>query len=612
MSHRLKRIVIVAAILAIAVVFIYEFRPGRMAAPGGGSAAACVIDVAGSCVDANEFRTALRLVVPGSVDEDWIEKNRLRHQVIQGLIERELLVKEATRLGISVSDADVTEELRRGLVHVSLPVMWELSIDERGEDGAIHALYLNLMDGQRLRYDYLYAGPARHVGLFTDPKKQAFDYKRYERWVRQSTGKTPGDFRESQRRELIAARMRALVQSRVRVSEAEVYDEYARANERMVVDYVKLENPWYVAWVVDPSDAALAAWAEAHAADVDKAFEPEKAKFAEECRVVRQLVLDWDRSADDADAQKDKQKAALEELRKRITAAKEPGRELTLVVRERSDDVASRARDGLVGCLPKSEDPLATAAFALKSAGDLGPVVETPSGLAVVYLDAVAKGEDAGRLGRLDVARRVYLGAEAERLSKEGAKQILDAAKGGKDLAEAVDSHVASTLATVGERLAERVKRGAAAKEGEPATDVAFGAKDAERWLAAAREDRHKPRVQLSLPFAQGEPAFAGVPVGATAGLFKLDKPGTFADDPLKLLGDDRTAGYAVARLKERQPVKAEDWEKKRPIELENARRQKQRDALAAYVQRLRKANAGKIKTDPSLRVAPKEQQEEG
>ena len=45
----------------------------------------------------------------------------LKKVALDGLIERELLVDEAKRLGIGVTDKEVTDQLYRGFIRVSVP-----------------------------------------------------------------------------------------------------------------------------------------------------------------------------------------------------------------------------------------------------------------------------------------------------------------------------------------------------------------------------------------------------------------------------------------------------------------------------------------------------------
>ena len=51
-----------------------------------------------------------------------MKQSGVRGKVLDGLIERELLVLDAARLGIKISDDELSAELRAGHVYFSLPV----------------------------------------------------------------------------------------------------------------------------------------------------------------------------------------------------------------------------------------------------------------------------------------------------------------------------------------------------------------------------------------------------------------------------------------------------------------------------------------------------------
>jgi len=69
----------------------------------------------------------------------------------------------------------------------------------------------------------------------TNPETKAFDYKVYDRVVRQFSNRSPTEFKTMQREELLAARLRDLVRSRVRVGGRKLRrprPELARFNTR--------------------------------------------------------------------------------------------------------------------------------------------------------------------------------------------------------------------------------------------------------------------------------------------------------------------------------------------------------------------------------------------
>src|SRR5207302_1240422 len=75
----------------------------------------------GECVRGAHFWATYRLLTSRMPDEASIRAQRVRETTMDGLIERQLLLADAKRLGISVGDEDINAELRSGRVHVSFP-----------------------------------------------------------------------------------------------------------------------------------------------------------------------------------------------------------------------------------------------------------------------------------------------------------------------------------------------------------------------------------------------------------------------------------------------------------------------------------------------------------
>src|SRR5690606_20764574 len=116
---------------------------------------------------------------------------------------------------------EIDEELAAGRTRVSLPVA--------------HAERLALSLAMCVE------GPAGcapgTVGLRALPvhKDGVLDYERYKRMVRLATGRSPNHFKEMQKRELTAERLRELIRSGVRVSEEEAYFAFERARSKATV-----------------------------------------------------------------------------------------------------------------------------------------------------------------------------------------------------------------------------------------------------------------------------------------------------------------------------------------------------------------------------------------
>jgi peptidyl-prolyl cis-trans isomerase D len=250
---------IVAAIaIGVMAVFILEFRSGR---GGGGSLRQeCAIEAFGDCVSPKDYNASFGLVLYRlQIQPKKIRELGIRKQVLEGIVERELLLREAARLGVAVSEDEIDQELLNGRAHVSLPASSQRLAMQLG---------LCLPNEKQTSCQ----APPDLVRILPVKSAQSgqFDTKIYERILRSSVNRGPKEFKEMQRRELIAARMRNLVRSRVRVSEGAAWLDFERDNARAIVRTVQIKRDWLAKWAVDVSDAATDRWAFEHKDQVDE------------------------------------------------------------------------------------------------------------------------------------------------------------------------------------------------------------------------------------------------------------------------------------------------------------------------------------------------------
>jgi len=586
MSKAIKQVFVIGAVIAISMVFIIQFRPGSTDVSTG-SGPSCAIENSGACiVSQSDFVTAFRIAAPGSIDNDKFS-NQLRVLVIEGLVQRWLLNEDAERLGVSISSKEVTRQLSNGLARVSLPV-----------DQQQFAYYIRLVPAPE--------GPARQMSV-KDPRTDKFDYERYQKWVQRMSAKTEKDFKVFQTKEAIAARMRALIEARVRVSEAEAFADYAHKNRKVGVDYLKLERGWYKEYIVDQSDDAVDAWADKNKAEVDEAFKARKDSFMPECRRARQILVRVDETDADKEGAKKKARAKLDQAVKALKR----GDKFAAAAKAFSEDASSARHGGDLGCFaagklakPGTTKAIDDAVFKLKK-GKVSEVIETSFGVHLVKLVEVLEGKKAEAHGRRVVARELYLRKKADSLTAEAGKQIRAAVAGGKTLQQALDAHLqavmpeATKLAFEKGRAAESAKKDDKDAKDDKKDDGADKSAPVNAWTNAGR-----PRIETSSPFTMTGPPFGGVekPVEATRMMFQIDKVGAVAADLVKLYD-----GYAVAQLKEKQPVSEKDWDEKRVEHIARLRRAKQQEALVGYVHRLREQLAKSLVYKIKLRVDEKD-----
>ncbi|WP_437947349.1 peptidylprolyl isomerase [Sorangium sp. So ce296] len=576
--NRLSQIFGAAIVIAIAVVFIVQFRPNT--GPVQSTASTCAVEVRGSCISSVEFNASKNLLAMRSVDENRLRAMGYRRLTAEGLYERWLLNEDAKRLGITVSDDELTSELVAGRVRVSLPA------DKIRQVG--YAL--------NLREDLI-----RYLDVRNRQTKK-FDSKQYEKQIRAITKMSPTDFRDYQRKELVAARMRDLIRARVRVGENEAFEQFSREKSTRTLSYVRFDRRFYGDLVVDRSEKAVQAWADANKEELDKAWEGRKAQYLPECRVARDLMVEVKpaEAEQGPEAGKAAAKARIEAAVQRL----KKGESFADVARGASDD-PSAARGGELGCVTKGRlsKPVEDKLFAMK-AGEVSDIIETEDGFHVIKLEQIAKDADAEKIGRLETARDLYTAHESERLAAEAAKQVLAAAAGGKSLDDALAAHLAQLAPA-------KDKAGAGAKAGEqPAAAKQDGSKDEaakEGGQAEPGEARppytmanhpNRPTVETSLPFnVSGSPITdARDSTEAARIAFQLDKPGDLPKDVVALEN-----GYAVIQLKEKTSASQEQWDKDREFYTAAMRAAKQNDALVGYIRRLKSTIGSEVKYDQNL-----------
>src|SRR4051812_2325554 len=358
---------------SIILVFALEFRAGRNG-PTASLKKECALELKGDCVDPKEYYASYGLVMR-NINPSASKQLGLRKKTLDGLIERELLVAEAKRLGISASESDVEAELFNGRAHVSLPAQDSLSLSAQlgmcrySEDGR------GCEPGGDTMVRYL------RVKRTAD---EPFDYSLYEREVRMLANRGPKEFKEMQQRELIAARMRDLIREPVRVSETEAFALFEQARSTVTVRSALLTRDWFAKYTLDVSPAAIDKWAADNKPLVDASWETDKANFTAGCAPTREILFELGPGANDEDRAALRLK--LDGARKRITS----GESFSSVARSLSEGQTA-VQGGELGCVGPSygvgSEELLKAAAALKP-GELSGMVETPRGLHLLQVDA--------------------------------------------------------------------------------------------------------------------------------------------------------------------------------------------------------------------------------
>src|SRR5271170_7996801 len=170
-----------AIILATILTFVIEFRPNASQRTASLSEA-CAARVRGRCLDPRDFSSAYRILMPSRSAETSRRLN-IKRVALDGLIERELLIDEARRLGITATEDEVTDQLYSGFVRASVP-----SADPAVAQQILQEMYQSYARAGLVSQEVAQAHfNDRDTAIpveFRDPKSKMFDMKIYERAVR--------------------------------------------------------------------------------------------------------------------------------------------------------------------------------------------------------------------------------------------------------------------------------------------------------------------------------------------------------------------------------------------------------------------------------------------
>jgi peptidyl-prolyl cis-trans isomerase D len=172
----------------------------------------------------NNLADFYRRIYQDRFTEDFARTLNLKQQALDTLVQRKLLLHEARRQGIRVTDAELIER-----VH-SYPVF---QVDNH------------------------------------------FDSTRYLQVLRLSR-LTPGDFEQNQREELLLAKLENLIKDAIQVTEIEVKEAFIRDKEQLNVEYLPVD-PAQFATQVEVNDADLSTYYQEH---LERFRKPEQVRFA--------------------------------------------------------------------------------------------------------------------------------------------------------------------------------------------------------------------------------------------------------------------------------------------------------------------------------------------
>lgn len=598
-SRGIANVVYGVIILAMILVFVIQFRPdsGKRTASCNKQ---CMAMVRGWCIESKSYHAARRLLL-GAVNPQASEQiaDQIPKAVLDGLVERELLISEAERLGITVSDDEINKMIFAGLVRISLP-----SNRPWFKEGMLP------------------------IPEFRDPKTKEFDVKNYKTKLKARVGLSEADFREEQRREAIAGKMRDLVRAEVRISDTEAYEAWLSEQNTALVDYLKVNDSYVARWGVKATDEEIATWAKANQAEIDKAYEAQKEKNLPKEGRVRHILAKFNDKpvgprSPPVPGSTEEKAFALARLSLAYARLKK-GESFAELARELSDDSGSIANGGAYEAAELNEMQTSFRLNAMKlQPGELTHgVVETTFGYHLLMKDdPKAKPEELEPAIKKGIARNLYLRPKIKEMSKALATKLAASMKSGKTADEAIKETFAAfekgpfpqptellpvlsedgkTAGDAGAASTGDAGVSAATDAGKTAATGDAGAKAVVAATFVPANDPFRPMVITTSKLTKGGDAIPGLPPASNDAFVDFAfsaKPKDVRPEPI-----DTTEGWVVVQLKERSEKTKSDYEKDKAKFVEDLLEAKQTEALALYLKQLRdsadKANEVKVSHD--------------
>ena len=530
-------------IVGMILVFVLGFSPTAGKKVGSVSEA-CAARVHGSCIEPKAHRAAYRLIF--SRGTGGMKQATASRIVLEGLIERELLVTEAQRLGLTVSEEEITDSIFHGNVLLSLPSD-QVQQMQRGmgiDDGKIN------------------------VG-FKDPKTKQFDMKTYERMVKQITGRSPTEFREWQSRELLAGKMRDLVRAPVRVAEDEALDRFKTERTTSTVNYAVVRRSWLEKYGIAADQKDIDSWSK------------DKINLAQIKVPVRHVLVKF---AGDKPDEKEASKAKAQGIFDRI----KKGEDFAKLAKEFSDDPGSKDKGGQYPgeMVEQFVEPFKKAVESVKP-GELVPnLVETQFGYHIIKRDDASK-EDV---------LKAYRQSKSLDIAKAAAAKIANDVRSGKSGDDAVKAAIAQYGIVKPAPAKADAKDGKKPEAGADAGKAAAADAGPAAPEYTAETDPERPQFLTSSAFNRGGdpiPAISGEASSAVTAFAFSAKTGDVVQEPIRT--DD---GFLVVALKEQKPATKDEFDKERDPYTQTLLFAKKAEALGNYTRRMREAAKTEIKVD--------------
>ncbi len=419
MVDKLKGFFLVLLVVLLSAVFALQFGGGQAegCAAGGGSYLARVY---GQTLSKGDFEASYAIANFGRLPEETQRSMRLPELVLDGLIDRTLLAREARKVGFDVTADEVMARfVNDGVILLSLGV------------GAPPML------------------PQGEIPVTFSDKEGAFNKELAERYIQNGLRRSVGEFAEAQVDEHLAAKMRVLVASSINVSDAEIWDDYVRENDTAKIKYARFAPAYYAQEKPSTSEAALNAWIAENVERLTAEYEANKHRYTNLEKQVRARHILVKAGSYATDEQKAEAKKKAEAYRKRVLG----GEDFAALARKESGDQITAKNGGDIGFLKKGVMPESfdEALFVLE-VDEVSEVVETQYGYHIIKVIAVREGDVPIDEAKRELAETLYRSDWLDARARSAAGDALRTWKGSGD--EAIEQKLSNAASAKKSALA--------------------------------------------------------------------------------------------------------------------------------------------------------------
>jgi peptidyl-prolyl cis-trans isomerase D len=391
-----------------------------------------------------------------------------------------------------------------------------------------------------------------------------FDYDLFSRWVRYQWQLNVKKFKEEQRRELLAEKMRQHIRSLVRVSEDEVHSEFLVRSTQVQLAYVRF-SPSDFRSKIAFDEAKLRSFINANKKKIEQYYKDNQAAYQKLPKQVRLQAIQIKATGPTA-------KPTAREKAERALAQLRAGEPFAKVAAADSEDPDSRAAGGMLSWRNEDNpgfDEVINKQIAKLPKDQLSGVLEGKDAFVIVKVLGRRQGDLNLAQAEEEIGDDLFKNEEGVRLATQEADSFIRRAKSGAKLED---------LFTTEEVKTEPEK----AEAGETA-DAAGKAKEAEE--PAKPDDPSKPAKSplklssTSLFSRSGRHLIPGIGISREimSAAFKL-KQGEVMDKPF-VVGQ---MVYLVAVTERKHPDLAE-WTKRKDDLIEEFLNQKWSRVLREY-----------------------------